>query len=71
MNVGAIAACCRDVGFTGQLEVRAVTGLASWLADRERHTEGYGLLAPVYGRMTEGFATPDLKAAKLLVDTLA
>jgi predicted ATPase len=29
------------------------------------------LLAPVYGRFTEGFETRDLKQAKALLDTLA
>ena len=29
------------------------------------------LLAPVYGRFTEGFDTLDLKEAKALLDTLA
>jgi hypothetical protein len=29
------------------------------------------LLAPVYGRFTEGFATADLKAAKALLDDLS
>jgi hypothetical protein len=28
------------------------------------------LLAPVYGRFTEGFDTPDLKDAKALLDEL-
>jgi len=52
------------------LELRAATGLADWLADRGRHAESHGLLSPVYRRMTEGFGTPDLKAAKLLLDAL-
>jgi hypothetical protein len=31
----------------------------------------HDLLAPVYGRFTEGFATADLKTAKALPDDLA
>jgi hypothetical protein len=31
---------------------------------------GDGLLAPVYGRFTEGFDTRDLKAAKALLEEL-
>jgi class 3 adenylate cyclase len=53
------------------LELRAATGLAGWLADSGRRAEGHGLLSPVYRRMTEGFGTPDLKVAKLLLDALA
>jgi tetratricopeptide (TPR) repeat protein len=53
------------------LELRAATGLASWLADGKRHKDGYRLLQPVYDRFTEGLSTPDLKAAKMLINTLA
>lgn len=53
------------------LELRAATGLANWLAEGKRDKEGYGLLRPVYDRFSEGFATPDLKAAKMLLAALA
>jgi hypothetical protein len=33
-------------------------------------TEARDLLAPVYGWFTEGFDTPDLKEAKVLLDEL-
>jgi hypothetical protein len=38
---------------------------------RGRVREARGLLAPVYGWFTEGFATKDLKDAKALLDELA
>jgi predicted ATPase len=43
-------------------ELRAATSLARLPRD---------LLAPVYGWFTEGFDTPDLKAAKALLDELS
>jgi tetratricopeptide (TPR) repeat protein len=53
------------------LELRGAVGLAGWLADGKKHKEGYRLLKPVYDRFSEGFATPDLRAAKMLLDALA
>ena len=38
--------------------------------EQGRGAEARALLAPVYGWFTEGFATPDLKAAKMLLDEL-
>jgi len=38
--------------------------------DRGRRSEAYELLAPVYSWFTEGFDTPDLQAAKALLDAL-
>jgi predicted ATPase len=35
-----------------------------------RHSEARQILAPVYDRFTEGFATSDLRAAKALLDAL-
>jgi hypothetical protein len=35
-----------------------------------RHVESRNLLTPVYGWFTEGFDTPDLKEAKVLLDEL-
>lgn len=46
------------------LELRAATGFAHWLAAANRAEEGRRLLQPVYGAFTEGFASPDLTAAK-------
>ena len=53
------------------LELRAAGGLATRLAARGRTTEGAALLRPVFDRFTEGLATPDLQAAKALLDALS
>jgi len=52
------------------LELRAATSFASWMAASNRRREGYGLLKPIYGRMTEGLATRELQAAKTLLGQL-
>jgi predicted ATPase len=49
---------------------RAVVSLARLRRDQGRHTEARDLLAPLYGWFTEGFDTPDLKEAKVLLDAL-
>jgi len=59
----------RDQGALA-LELRAATGLASWLADTHRQHQGYRLLQPIYDSFTEGLATPDLKAARALLNAL-
>ena len=51
-------------------ELRAATMLARLWRDRGRHAEAHDLLAPIYGWFTEGFATPDLKEAKALLNVL-
>jgi predicted ATPase len=51
-------------------ELRAAMSLARLRRDQGRHIEARDLLAPVYGWFTEGFATPDLKEAKALLDEL-
>jgi predicted ATPase len=51
-------------------ELRAATSLARLWRGQDRSTEAHRLLAPVYDRFTEGFATADLTAAKALLDTL-
>ena len=51
-------------------ELRAAVSLAGLRRDQGRRTEAHDLLAPVYGWFTEGFDTPDLKAAKALLDEL-
>jgi predicted ATPase len=51
-------------------ELRAAASLARLRRDQGRHAEARRLLAPVYGWFTEGFATPDLKEAKALLDEL-
>ena len=51
-------------------ELRAAASLARLRRDQGRDAEALDLLAPVYGWFTEGFATPDLKEAKALLDEL-
>jgi hypothetical protein len=41
------------------------------LSDRGSNAEAHDLLAPICGWFTEGFETPDLKEAKILLDALA
>jgi hypothetical protein len=53
------------------LELRAATGLASWLAEAARRKEAHDLLRPVYDKFTEGLGTRDLKTARMLLDQLA
>ena len=52
------------------LELRAADGLATHLAVSGRTDESKALLRPVFDRFTEGLATPDLQAAKALLDSL-
>jgi predicted ATPase len=59
----------RQLG-TGNWELRATTSLAQLRADQGRRAEARDLLAPVYGWFTEGFDTPDLQQAKLVLDAL-
>jgi predicted ATPase len=51
-------------------ELRAATSLARLWRDQGKRTEAHDLLAPIYGWFTEGFDTPDLKDAKVLLDEL-
>jgi len=48
-------------------ELRAATSLARLWRGQQRVSQSRKLLAPVYRRFTEGFATPDLIAAKALL----
>jgi hypothetical protein len=51
-------------------ELRSATSLAQ-LWQRQGHSQrAYDLLAPVYQRYTEGFATPDLMTVRRLLDAL-
>ena len=52
-------------------ELRCATSLARLRRDQARSKEARELLAPVYDRFTEGFATADLKAAEALIDDLS
>ena len=51
-------------------ELRAAASLARLWRDQGRRAAARDLLGPVYGWFTEGFATPDLKEAKALLDEL-
>jgi predicted ATPase len=52
-------------------ELRAAASLARLWSDQARSKEARELLAPVYARFTEGFATADLKEAKRSLEELA
>lgn len=51
-------------------ELRASLGLARLRANHGRGNEGRRLVVQVYDRFTEGFETPDLRAAKAFLDEL-
>jgi predicted ATPase len=51
-------------------ELRAATSLARLWRSQSREEAARELLASVYDRFTEGFATIDLRAAKALLDDL-
>jgi predicted ATPase len=51
-------------------ELRAATSLARLWRDQGKRTEARDLLAPIYGWFTEGFDTPVLQDAKVLLDQL-
>jgi predicted ATPase len=51
-------------------ELRCATSQARLWRERGRREEARQLLAPVYGRFTEGFATADLRTARALLDEL-
>jgi predicted ATPase len=52
-------------------ELRAATSLARLWRDQARSKEARELLAPVYDRFTEGFATADLRAARSLIEEMS
>jgi predicted ATPase len=52
-------------------ELRAATSLARLRRDQGKCAEARDLLAPIYGWFTEGFDTPVLQDAKLLLDQLS
>jgi hypothetical protein len=49
-------------------ELRAATGLALLWQEQGRSVESRNVLRRVYGWFTEGFETPDLKAARELLE---
>jgi predicted ATPase len=52
-------------------ELRATMSLARLLATQGKRAAARTMLAEIYGWFTEGFDTPDLKDAKVLLDQLA
>ena len=52
-------------------ELRAATSLAHLKRRLGRGEEARQAIAPIYDWFTEGFDTPDLKEAKVLIDNLA
>jgi predicted ATPase len=52
-------------------ELRAALSLARLRIRQDRQSAARAILAPVYDRFTEGFATADLTAAKALLDDLS
>ena len=52
-------------------ELRAATNLARLWETQGKTDEAFALLAPVYDWFTEGFDTPDLIAAKKLLEELS
>ena len=53
------------------LELRAAMGLARLWHKQGKAAQAHCLLADIYGWFTEGFDTPDLKDAQLLLAELA
>jgi hypothetical protein len=44
--------------------------LAQLWQRQSRHREALALLTPIHQRFTEGYATPDLRKVRLLLDAL-
>jgi predicted ATPase len=59
----------REQGTHG-FALRAAVSLAGMLSAQGRRDEARDLLAPVYGSFTEGFDTPDMKDAKILLERI-
>ena len=66
--LNAIEIARRQVAKT--FELRSATSLASLWVKQERKKEAYEMLAPIYNCFTEGFDTPDLMDAKILLGKL-
>ena len=52
-------------------ELRAALSLCRLWQQQGKRTKAHGLLAPIYGWFTEGFATADLQEAKALLEELS
>ena len=50
------------------LELRTATSLSQLWRDQNKKQDARDLLAPVYDWFTEGFDTPDLKDARVLLE---
>jgi hypothetical protein len=59
-----------EIQFDVTAQLGAAATLARVLAERNARHMAVDLLAPIYGRVTEGFDTVDLKEAKALLDEL-
>jgi hypothetical protein len=51
-------------------ELRTTISRAQYWRAQGRRTEAHNLLAQIYGWFSEGYDTPDLKAAKALLQSL-
>jgi predicted ATPase/DNA-binding winged helix-turn-helix (wHTH) protein len=51
-------------------ELRSALSLARLRVTQNRQDEAKAILTPVYNRLTEGFATPDLQAARAMLEML-
>ena len=56
---------------TKSLELRATTSLSRLLQKQDQNDEARRRLAEIYGWFSEGFDTPDLKDAKVLLEELS
>ncbi|MET4483988.1 putative ATPase [Bradyrhizobium sp. F1.13.4] len=56
---------------SGSFELRAAMSMTRLWRDQGARNGARDLLAPVYGRFTDGFDRFDLKQAKALLDELA
>jgi predicted ATPase len=52
-------------------ELRAAVSLGRLWRQQGKRAEAHALLAPLYGWFTEGFDTPELQEAKLLLEELS
>jgi predicted ATPase len=52
-------------------ELRSARHLARLRVGQKRPQEAWQILAPVYGQFVEGFETADLRAAKLMLESLS
>jgi predicted ATPase len=52
-------------------ELRAATSLARLWQHQDKRQDAYDLLAPVYAWFTEGFDSPDLQEAQVLLHQLS